>query len=505
MDNEKMKQILQIFNKIDVCCVSTLNGSIIKNRMMHFVYDDEKEVIYLTSTKNDPKVIQLKINSNISLLIYDKGQNFPEDKEIEIIGFGKILNKDIERERAIKLLINRSPVVKNLVEIKKDEMLTFIEVKPILIKFRIVADILRGIQPYVIEIRNVKKEESEVEILKRKTKAWIEESRYPFLSVSILTVILGTVMAWVNNNIINFYDFFLTLLGVIFFHLGTNIINDYFDHKTGNDDINNEFVRPFSGGARMIQMGLLTPFEVLVGGVLFFMLGSIIGFYFIYKCGYLILIIGIVGFLSGVFYVSPIVSLVKTGIGEILVGINLGILTTIGSYYVQTRNFSLETFLLSIPFGILITCILLINEIPDYVADFKTDKKTIAVRMGKENTIKLFIYLIFLSYLILILYAILFKWYVIFSLVSLPIAIKTIRHAMKNFNKSFELAKSNGLIILVFNMTIINIILINIFLTANFNIFILLTISGTFYVVWMYKTIIKQHQTFLKLKGIVNA
>ena len=505
MDSEKMEQILQIFNKIDVCCVSTLNGNIIKNRMMHFVYDEEKGVIYLTSTKNDPKVIQLKINSNISLLIYDKGKNFPEDKEIEISGFAKILNKESERERAIKLLINRSPVVKNLVEIKKDELLTFIEVKPILIKFRAVADILRGIQPYVIETGNVNKEETELEILKRKIKAWIEESRYPFLSVSILTVTLGTAMAWINNNIINFYDFFLTLLGVIFLHIGTNIINDYFDHKTGNDDINNEFVRPFSGGARMIQMGLLTSFEVLVGGILFFTLGSTIGIYFIYKYGYPILIIGIVGILSGIFYVSPKINFVKSGIGEILVGTNLGVLTTIGSYYVQTRTFSLDAFLLSIPFGILITCILLINEIPDFVADSKTDKKTIAVRIGKENTIKLFIYLIFLSYLILILYAILFKWYVIFSLVSVPIAIKTIKHAMKNFNNSFELAKSNGLTILVFNITIITIILTNIFLTANFNIFIVLAIFGIFYVVWMYRTIIKQHQAFIKLKGIANA
>jgi len=58
-------------------------------------------------------------------------------------------------------------------------------------------------------------------------------------------------------------------------------LNDYFDHKSGTDDINKEFVRPFSGGSRMIQLGLLTPAETLAGGLFFLLIGTVVGLFFL--------------------------------------------------------------------------------------------------------------------------------------------------------------------------------------------------------------------------------
>ena len=97
------------------------------------------------------------------------------------------------------------------------------------------------------------------------------------------------------------FYFILTLLGAVSLHLGTNIINDYFDHKSGNDEANNEFVRPFSGGSRMIQLGLLTPLEVLTAAIIFFAVGIFIGLYLTFKCGLPVLILGLIGVISGFF------------------------------------------------------------------------------------------------------------------------------------------------------------------------------------------------------------
>ncbi len=59
--------------------------------------------------------------------------------------------------------------------------------------------------------------------------------------------------------------FLLVLTGGIFVHLGANVVNDYYDYTSGNDTLNKEFVRPFTGGSRTIPTGLLTPREVFLG------------------------------------------------------------------------------------------------------------------------------------------------------------------------------------------------------------------------------------------------
>lgn len=84
---------------------------------------------------------------------------------------------------------------------------------------------------------------------------------------------------------------------------GTNLANDYFDHKSRADDINKE-VTPFSGGSRVIQEGLISPAKIYQASLIFFCLASLIGLYFTYVRGPVVLIIGIVGVLSGYFYTA---------------------------------------------------------------------------------------------------------------------------------------------------------------------------------------------------------
>ena len=73
--------------------------------------------------------------------------------------------------------------------------------------------------------------------------------------------------------------------------------------------------------------------------------------------------------------------------GELLVGLNFGILITLGSFYVQTKSFSLDVLIASIPLGILVSAILWINEFPDYNADKKVGKKTLVVRFRQKEGI----------------------------------------------------------------------------------------------------------------------
>ena len=104
---------------------------------------------------------------------------------------------------------------------------------------------------------------------------WLKAFRLPFLTATIIPVALGSVIAWNHGGGFNWFLFFLTTLGISFLHIGTNLANDYFDHKSGNDDIN-KTPTPFSGGSRVIQEGSIKAKSVFLAALGFFALGSII-------------------------------------------------------------------------------------------------------------------------------------------------------------------------------------------------------------------------------------
>ena len=135
-----------------------------------------------------------------------------------------------------------------------------------------------------------------------KVKVWLSELRATFLTGTIIPIVLGTVIAWVRNTAFNPLFFVLALMGGIFVHLGANVVNDYFDYKSGNDTLNKEFVRPFTGGSRTIPSGLLTPKEVFSGAIILFALAGAVGLYFTFVVGPFMIVLAVVGLFSAYFY-----------------------------------------------------------------------------------------------------------------------------------------------------------------------------------------------------------
>jgi 1,4-dihydroxy-2-naphthoate octaprenyltransferase len=236
------------------------------------------------------------------------------------------------------------------------------------------------------------------------------------------------------------------LLGGVFLHAGANVINDYFDHLSQNDEINNEFVRPFTGGSRLIQQGLLAPREVLIEAIVCLLIGSVIGLYLSFKLGWVILVIGIFGVVSAVFYVFPQVNLVGKGIGEVLIGINFGILMTFGAFYVQTGQFSWVPIIASLPVALLITAVLYINEFQDARADHAVGKNHLVVRLGKKQAVKGYISIMLLTYLIVVLGVVTdtLPPISLIALLTLPLAFKSIQIAQANYDNSLKLVPANA-------------------------------------------------------------
>jgi 1,4-dihydroxy-2-naphthoate octaprenyltransferase len=220
--------------------------------------------------------------------------------------------------------------------------------------------------------------------------AWWKLSRVPFLSVGILPLILGFILAWRWGYKGPIGLYVLSTTAVILIMWMTYYLGEWNDLE--GDRINQNFNR-FSGGSRVLIKGLLPPrFSLLLGyGCL---AGAIlIGFYIYlqYQTDLRTLLLGGIGIFFGFFYTSKPFRWSYHGLGEILIGFCYGWLPIATGFFLFTGFFSPQILLLSIPIGLSIFNVILVNEFPDEEADRAIGKKNLVVRFGKERMGDLYI------------------------------------------------------------------------------------------------------------------
>ena len=282
-----------------------------------------------------------------------------------------------------------------------------------------------------------------------KIKSYLMELRAPFFTGSIVPVVLGGAIAWHNTHKFSWTLFFATLIGAVLIHAAANVMNDYFDHRSGDDEANTEFVRPFTGGSRMIQNGLLSPREVFIEGVILYAVGAVIGIWLAVTRGMPILYIGIIGMVTSFFYTAPPFKFVHRGIGEIFIALNFGALTVLGAYYVQTQTLSWIPVIASIPVSLLIMLILYINEFQDYKADRSVGKNHWVVRLGRKRASTGYAVFLGVTYLSVIV-GVIMRAVPVWSLavlLTLPIAFKAVRVARSNYDDPKALTPANAMTI----------------------------------------------------------
>jgi len=282
--------------------------------------------------------------------------------------------------------------------------------------------------------------------------------RIPFLQATIIPVVLGGVIAWQSSagKLFHWDLFLLAILGASLIHIATNMLNDYFDYKSGND-LMVKHQNPFAGGGRILTAGLISPSKHLAVSLSSLVIGCLIGLYLVVAQGLPMLFwLGLVGVISAYFYVGPPLKLAYRGIGEIIVGLNFGPIMTLGSYYVQTGSWSLATltepFLASLPIGLLITAVLWINEFPDVDADRAVGKKTLVARLGYLRSVSVFITLLAVSYLLVISYSLLrvfdslqiTSYTTLIVLLSLPLGIKAVRVLRASYQDPHAIIPANA-------------------------------------------------------------
>jgi len=261
-----------------------------------------------------------------------------------------------------------------------------------------------------------------------KLKVWFAETRPQFLLLSVVLAFLGTCIAWYDGYFHLGYAL-LAFFGLLLCHISVNVLNDYFDYRSG---IDLEVKRtPFSGGSGILPAALLKPRQVFWFGLVSFLLAVPIGVYFVIARGWLLLPLLLVAAICILLY-TPFIT--KVGWPEWAPGLGMGALPVLGVYFVQTTAYTLPAIVACIPSGILVHNLLLLNEFPDAEADSKAGRKTLPIVIGKTKAGMVY------SVLTLVVYLWIIGWVVagqmpafsLLALLTLPLAIKAIQGARKH-------------------------------------------------------------------------
>lgn len=239
-------------------------------------------------------------------------------------------------------------------------------------------------------------------VKERSVLIWLMATRPQFFSAIILSVLLGAAVAWHETRQLNWELLILSLAAAVLLHAGANVLNDYFDFRSGVDNLNPQPLTPFAGGSRMIQRGVITERETLRFGIILLIGGTVLGLLLMAMTGPLLLVIGFIGVLSAVIYSCPPMALNYRGFGELLIGLNFGVLPVAGSFYVQTLTLSRGVVLAALPVALLAAAILYINQFPDYAYDRQCGKKTAIVSLGPRRAASGYFFLPASAYLVIV-------------------------------------------------------------------------------------------------------
>jgi 1,4-dihydroxy-2-naphthoate octaprenyltransferase len=210
-------------------------------------------------------------------------------------------------------------------------------------------------------------------------RAWVLAIRVPTLSAAVVPVLVGTALA-LRESGGSLGIFVVTLCTALLIQIGTNLTNDLFDFQKGAD------TGARLGPVRAVQAGLLTQKQVAVASVVSFGAAIVLGLYLARMGGWPIVAIGLAAVASGIAYTGGPWPLGYHGLGDIFVFVFFGVVAVIGTFYLQAGTVTGASLLASLPVAMLVTAILVVNNLRDIDTDRDAGKRTLAVRLGRAAT-----------------------------------------------------------------------------------------------------------------------
>lgn len=258
------------------------------------------------------------------------------------------------------------------------------------------------------------------DLSKGSLSVWMLAIRPRTLPAAAAGVVMGSALAW-HDGFFSPDAALACLLTALLLQIGSNLANDVFDFERGTDTPER------LGPVRVTQAGLLTPSQVKAGMAIVFGLAALLGLYLAWLGGWPIIIIGLAAILSAIAYTGGPFPLGYYGLGDLFVFIFFGLASVAGTYYVQAGFVSAAAWWMTIPPGLIITAILVVNNLRDLENDRKAGKHTLAVIMGERRTKIQYLICMIVAYLVMPIAAWVgvIPWSSLLAWLSLPLAIRS--------------------------------------------------------------------------------
>jgi 1,4-dihydroxy-2-naphthoate octaprenyltransferase len=180
--------------------------------------------------------------------------------------------------------------------------------------------------------------------------------------------------------------FALAVVGLVFAHAANNMINDYFDLESGVDS--EDYVR-VQYAPHPVLSGLISKKGLLLAIALVNVVDLVILLVLADARGPALVVFALLGLFVSVFYVAPPIKLKHHGLGEPGVFVVWGPLMIGGTYYVTTGTVEPWVLLASIPYALLVTCVLMGKHVDKIEADTAKGIRTLPVILGRDRALAL--------------------------------------------------------------------------------------------------------------------
>jgi 1,4-dihydroxy-2-naphthoate octaprenyltransferase len=243
---------------------------------------------------------------------------------------------------------------------------------------------------------------------------WVAGARPRTLPAAIAPVLVATAYAATDWDPLRALSALLVSLAL---QIGVNYANDYSDGIRGTDDLR-------VGPVRLTASGLAKPKSVRSAAIISFLFAALIGLTLAAATSWWIILVGALAINAAWGYTGGSNPYGYKGLGEISVFLFFGVVATVGTYYVQTKELNSQILIISIPMGALACAILAINNLRDRAQDETVGKKTLAVRLGDKGARRLYIALLVSAHLFALLT---FKPAALLTLLALPLSLSLAR------------------------------------------------------------------------------
>ena len=280
-------------------------------------------------------------------------------------------------------------------------------------------------------------------------QAWLLAARPRTLPASVAPVALGCALAF-SQNCFHVGAACLALLVSFCLQIGVNLANDYFDGMAGLDTDQR------LGPVRATAGGLIAPASVKRGMIVCFALSACLGLFLVFRAGWPVVVIGVLSVLAALAYSGGPYPLASNGLGDVFSFLFYGPVAVCGTYFVQALHLPLLVLALSLPTGLLVAAILVVNNYRDIETDKNGGKRTLAVMIGPGASRAQFFSLITLSYLLLPVFwlgGVLGSGGVLLPLCSLPLAVVACRGLQRETGKMLNVTLGQtALLALLFSL-----------------------------------------------------